>query len=72
MGANEDISSLSNISIKALSKTYLSKKVFHGEIDIDGSVYHRSDRVNRTNGSVIIYTKNNLSSTKVLEFGTQM
>ena len=43
-------------------------KIFHGDIDIDGSVYHSSNRVKRNHGGIIIYTKNNFSSTKVLKF----
>ena len=59
---------MENVSIIALSESHLSGDILDGEIEIDGFICHRSDRIERSHGGVITYIKNNISSTRVLEF----
>ena len=66
--AIEDIAVLENVSVIALTESHLTGDILDGEIEIDGFVCHRSDRVDRSHGGVIIYVKSNISSTRVLEF----
>ena len=66
--AIEDIANLESVSIIALSELHLSGDILDGEIEIDGFICHRSDRIERSHGGVITYIKNNISSTRVLEF----
>ena len=66
--AIEDIAILENASIIALTESHLSGDILDGEIEIDGFICHRSDRIERSHGGVITYVKNSISSTRVLEF----
>ena len=66
--AIEDMANMDGVSIIALSESHLSSEILDGEIEIEGFISHRCDRINRTHGGVITYVPSSISSTRVLDF----
>jgi exonuclease III len=52
--------STANIDVACISETWLSKNVSDTEVNIDGYNITRKDRIGRSGGGVLIYSKQNL------------
>ena len=64
----EDMASMDSVGIIMLCESHLNSDIDDAEISMINYYCHRVDRVNRSHGGVITYVRNDIDSTKILEF----
>ena len=62
-----DMACINDSAVIALTETHLNDEINNAEIEINGYDSHRCDRSHKSHGGVIIYTKNEYKTIKVLE-----
>ena len=64
----EDYSNMCNGDIICLTETHLKSEIGDSEININGYSAHRCDRERTKEGGTIIYTKNCVNASKLVEW----
>ena len=66
-----DLSVINNSQTITMTESHLSDQIKDCEINIPGFDVHRSDRCDRSNGGVVIYTKSEVKATQILEWNNE-